>query len=164
MITLSKLKRAGGEETPRFEAFLHFNGREIARVANGGTGGACSFWWLFPQEDRGLLFSWSLDEARRRQPKLFRDTGLTSMTRGAEALDFLVMDEVEIAALSAKLDRACRTKTLVRFWGDEEGRYREIPIKYDSKHRVDPRVSVTLNTLEPRERALRIRTTEPKEG
>ena len=37
---LSSVKRAGGDETARFDAVLVHDGRQIAHVSNGGEGGA----------------------------------------------------------------------------------------------------------------------------
>lgn len=165
MITLTKLKTAGGEETPRFEAMLSFNGREIARVANGGTGGSCSFWWLRPQEDRSLLFAWATEQASREEPTLFGRAAHTEHYKptGEAALDFLVLGEVELAGTIKRLQRAMKTKTLVRFWGEKANVYRSINIAYvpGGKHPGnDPRVAVTLNALTPRGAALRLRQAE----
>jgi hypothetical protein len=37
---LVSYKSAGGDETPRFEAIITLNGKKIAYVSNGGTGGS----------------------------------------------------------------------------------------------------------------------------
>lgn len=160
-LTLTKLKTAGGEETPRFEARLHFNGREVALVSNGGTGGSCTFYWTHPKEDRSLLFSWAREEAARQEPSLFGEG--RRVISGEEALDFLVLIEVDLAASAKRLVRAMKTRTLVRFFGDEVGVYRSIPIAYvpGRSPANDPRVSVCLNALDPRDAALRLRTAEP---
>lgn len=170
MIELRKLKRAGGEETPRFEAVLAFNGREVAHVSNGGTGGATRFDWINPREDLTLLFTWAVAEARRRQPDLFNGP-----EHAAAAIDYLVMDEVEIAPVAKRLARQFRTHLCVRFYGQGEGRYHAIPFQYlepDVSVRApaemvrspsDPRVACHLNALSPHDAALRLRTEEPKE-
>lgn len=44
-ITLKNLREAGGEETPRFEASLYLDGKKVATVSNGGTGGCNSYHW-----------------------------------------------------------------------------------------------------------------------
>jgi len=44
-VTLKGVKNAGGEETPRFEASLYLDGKRVANVSNGGTGGCCSWYW-----------------------------------------------------------------------------------------------------------------------
>jgi hypothetical protein len=167
MITLTKLKVAGGEETPRFEAMLSFNGREIARVSNGGTGGSCSFWWLHPHEDRSLLFSWATEQASREEPTLFGPAAHTEHYKpgGEEALDYLVLGEVELAGTMKRLQRQMKGKTLIRFWGEKESVYRSINIAYVPGGRHpgnDPRVAVCLNALSLRDAALRLRTAEPE--
>jgi len=45
MITLTKIKLAGGDETPRFEATVCWNGKPVGIATNGGTGGASRVWW-----------------------------------------------------------------------------------------------------------------------
>ena len=44
-VTLKNVKEAGGEETPRFEASLYLDGKRVATVSNGGTGGCNSYHW-----------------------------------------------------------------------------------------------------------------------
>ena len=96
MITLTKIKVAGGEETPRFDAVLNWNGAPVALVSNAGHGGACHVLWQAklngpptPMPTRTAVLRAALELAQREEPELFAAAG--PMT----ALDYVLVSEVE---------------------------------------------------------------------
>ncbi len=152
-ITLKKLKTAGGDETPRFSAQLCVDGKVVADVSNGGTGGCNRNYWTQGYDPKPLL-TWALAESRRREPTLFKHD------YAEEALGYLVNTMVENAAIEARMTRACKKSTLVRFHGDAVGSYRSINRPYDPAHALDPRIAVVLNALAPSDRVLRLNSVE----
>lgn len=164
MITLTKLKRAGGEETPRFEAVLMFESAPVAFVSNSGTGGACRIDWIEGRSGtaRVRVLDWARVEAARLSPDLFKLDDLVTPNDCEGALDYLVLVEVSIVDASKKLDKKCAKATLYRLRGEKPGVYRVYPKPFtpDSFALTDPRVAVVLNTLSSRDRVLRIDTQE----
>lgn len=148
--TLAKVKMAGGEETPRFEAMLVVDGVEVAHVSNGGTGGANRFYWNGGETTRArvwpLLVKKALESVKddARYPDLY--------------VDSMIFAEIDVVALAKRLDRACAKFTLYRLHGDKVGHYREYRTPYTPELTVnrDARVAVVLNTLSSRERARRV--------
>lgn len=110
-ITLTKVKTAGGEETPRFEARLAVDGVEVAIVTNGGTGGANRYHWLDEHRYPGLV---AQIETLAKQV-----TGATF-----EPLDALVFQLLDEIALAKRLKRTMKTKHVFRLVGDKPGEYR----------------------------------------
>lgn len=90
LIKLRNVKRAGGEETPRFEAVMYIKDRPVAIVSNGGTGGCSVFHWTPPftrQWAKEKLYPVAVKLATRRHPE-FKE----AFRNPEEALDTLVMD------------------------------------------------------------------------
>jgi hypothetical protein len=175
MITLTKLKRAGGDETPRFEATLCWNSKPVAVVSNGGTGGRCRVWWAPPGNkppDRDTVLAVLREasrQAKRLHPDLFRhiDPEADPFARydGEAALDTVLMHEVELAGLAKALDRACKTKIVLRTPGQRAGAYLVISVPPTAHEIADVRrrypCCVVLNEMPLRERAERVMSGEP---
>lgn len=162
-ITLSRLKTAGGEETPRFEATLVFNGNPVAVVSNDGNGGPCRYHWS-TRPDGGDIGRACRKEAQsvahKEEPRLFKaDEG-----DDEGALDYVIFGEIELVALAKRLDRTCKGKIVLRETGQAPGSYMTVSVAYSTEAaerlRKDPKVAVILNELPSRERALRVRTAE----
>jgi len=180
MITLTKIKLAGGDETPRFEATLCWNGKPVAAVSNGGTGGACRVWWAAPArriEDVVVTYRDTIlavlreasREAKRLEPALYAhlDPEADPFARhdGEDALSFVCMHEVELSRHIKALDRACKSRVLTRCPGQAEGAYYTISVPPTPAEIAGVKSRypghIVLNELSSRERAERIMRAEP---
>lgn len=81
-----------------------------------------------------------------------------------EALDFVLMHEIELAGHAKALDRACKTHTVVRLHGAKPGQFWRVrgatPADL-ARERGKPDVAVVLNDLPSRDRAERLLRAEP---
>jgi len=94
LVKLKDVRRAGGDETPRFEAMMYIKDRVVARVVNDGNGGATLFQWKEPfsrQWASEKLFPVAVKLASLRHPE-FKDL---FQKCPSEALDTLVMDALD---------------------------------------------------------------------
>lgn len=188
MITLTKLKLAGGDETPRFEATVCWHGKPVGIATNGGTGGACRVWWtpgpvadakswgaamkraipVTPQDTILAVLREASRQAKRLFPDLYAhlDPEADPFARydGEDALSTVLMHEVELAGHARSLDRTCKTHTVVRLYGAKPGQLWQVrgatPADL-ARERSKPDVAVVLNDLPSRERAERLLRAEP---
>lgn len=180
MITLTKLKLAGGEETPRFEATVCWNGKPVGIATNGGTGGASRVWWATSVGRTALVDTYATTIeavmreaarlAKKAEPGLFAKLDpeqpgpLHYVGLWEEALDFVLMHEIELAGHAKALDRACKTHTVVRLHGAKPGQFWRVrgatPADL-ARERGKPDVAVVLNDLPSRDRAERLLRAEP---
>lgn len=178
MITLTKIKYAGGDETPRFEAVLCWHGKPVAAVSNGGTGGPCRVWWAAParrveeivatdKTTQEAVLREAARIAKEVEPSLFAklDTEHDPLGLRQDALDYVCMREVELARLAKSLDRACKTKVLLRTPGQPAGAYCTISVPPTAHEISEVRRRypghVVLNDLASRARAERLMRAEP---
>jgi hypothetical protein len=162
-ITLRKLRRAGGEETPRFEAIVVHDGRDVATVSNGGTGGPCRFRW---SADPAATLLAAVRLAAEQWPDLYaRLSAAPSRDAAEDALGTVCMHEVEVMRLAKILDRAAKTKVLLRESGQPVGVYHTVSVP-PTEHEITevrrryPTYTV-LNSLPSRDRAERVMRAEP---
>ena len=93
---------AGGDETPRFEAFLYLDGVKAAMVSNGGTGGCNHYHWFI-----GGMREQFAAYAKAQNP-----------TQKFEVEDSIIYKLMDDAAFAKKLKRWCATKTVARLPGE----------------------------------------------
>jgi len=163
---LTKIKEAGGEETPRFCAVLTLDGVPVAHVSNDGCGGSCRVDGM-----KGPLDSKTLKRIEDAAVLLVADvrpptSNLSEETLRSLDLDTAIFRLLDRTALAKKIDRACKSKTLLRHRGDDAGVYRVASVFYmpgspaTESIRKDPRVAVILNELSSDERAVRVMSKE----
>lgn len=75
---LRSIKTAGGEETPRFEAKIFYDGREVAHVHNDGNGGCCFDRWNDKRAERAF-YEWVIPAYRARTERTPVDTNPYNM-------------------------------------------------------------------------------------
>jgi hypothetical protein len=162
VITLTKIKTAGGEETPRFDAVLNWHGAPVALVSNAGHGGACHVLWQAklngpptPLLTRTAVLRAALELAQREEPELF------AAASPAAALDYVLVSEVETERLVRSLDRLVKKSVAFRAPGQAPGTYYTTrgpltPALRAEIHRRHPGATI-LNDLSPRERAAIVR-------
>jgi hypothetical protein len=121
MITLAKVKMAGGEETPRFEAVLLWHGAPVALVSNDGNGGACRVYWR--GKAGGAQTPDATIDAVYDAAVAQQEPGSFAAKSRTLALDFVILEEVEIFQIAKKLDRACAKSILFRTPGQGQGEY-----------------------------------------
>lgn len=185
MITLTKIKLAGGEETPRFEAQVCWQGKPVGVATNGGTGGPCRVWWgvarkgapdgfvVTPKATIDAVLREAARLAKRAEPDLFSDLDPDQVeppvyiASWEEAMSFVLVHEIVLSRHIKALDRACKSRVLTRCPGQAEGAYYTIgvpptPAEIAAVRRRYPG-HVVLNELPSRERAERIMRAEPAE-
>jgi hypothetical protein len=174
VITLTKLKLAGGEETPRFEATICWRGKPIGVASNGGTGGPSRVWWAVGRggvTDKATVEAVMREAARvakRFEPNLFAKLDPEApgpyVGRWEDALDLVLMHEIELVGHVKALDRACKTHTVVRLHGAKPGQFwkmRGATPDDLARARAQRDVAVVLNDLSSRDRAERLIHGEP---
>ena len=181
MITLTKIKHAGGDETPRFEAVLCWHGKPVAAVSNGGTGGPCRVWWAAPaRRVEGIVATDKATQeavlreavriAKEVEPSLFAklDPEHDPLGLRQDALDYVCMREVELVRLARSLDRACKTKVLTRKPGQPAGAYCTVSVPPTAHEIAEVRrrypSHIVLNNLSSRDRAERLMRAEPDDS
>lgn len=128
---LVRIKQAGGDETPRFEAWITCDGATMAQVWNDGNGGCNGYRYATREAEAALTeFGqawWNASGARAKQVEFFKANGMPEHDgSNPEALDSWVFDEMDSIKLKRALTRASKTKTLFRLAGDPEGSYRSL--------------------------------------
>lgn len=113
---LKKIKQAGGEETPRFEAQIFADGKKIGIVYNEGCGGCC--FYRFDKQEEGKLFDEFIADWAVKNNEDFEPNDMWVYAR---------MDDEEE---KRKLKRWSKTKTPFRLKGMEKGAWRVLGSPY----------------------------------
>lgn len=117
---LKAVKMAGGDETPRFEAKIYKDGKQIATVYNEGCGGCNGY--IFqggrncPEETAFHAFAqnWCKDNNHET----------------SEPDDMWVFDGLDTLEENKKLRRLSKKKTLFRLKGEPKGEWRTVTVPY----------------------------------
>jgi len=123
---LKNIKTFDTDDGYAFSATLYLNGKRIGNVQNSGTGGPNSYHFFSKSKD----------------PKAFREAynkGMSALKKAAqetEQSDWVEVEDIFIEKLlndienGRRFKRLCKTKTLLRFKGDDEGSYRSVKVAF----------------------------------
>lgn len=118
-LSLSKVKIHDdmSDETTCFSAAIHLDGKKVGEVRNEGIGGCNGYYWNNPTVGK------QIEEWAKTQPTEF---------------DFEKLDQIIDGMLSAheeekQLKRWCKTTTVFRLKGDEDGAWRRMKVLYNSE-------------------------------
>ena len=127
--TIKGLKSFIGNEGYGYNVSLYRDGKKVAFVIDDASGGEVDFQWLDWKGGRSLEEMTLLKflEGKMSPPCWEGDTESQMDTSAFVAG---LIDDYEHRQ---KLIRRCKTKTVFRLVGDEEGSYREAPVKFTPK-------------------------------
>jgi hypothetical protein len=108
MYALTAIKLAGGEETPRFEARITLDGKNVGCVLNDGRGGCCRY-------------SWNGSEGNK-----FEAWIAANHPAGVEAEDHWVYAKLNEHDQHRRVVRASKKNTVFRLDGDPPDTFRKV--------------------------------------
>lgn len=138
-ITIKNLKTAGGDETLRFSASVYLNGKKVAIVANGGTGGGHQY--DFFRGDRQQFYAYVdrlktnpldlNDPLHRTIADFIQDFQQTIVNFSQSDIDSDIV--IDCAIELQQFQKQCKTKTLFRFATDRRNVLRTISSPFDAR-------------------------------
>lgn len=117
---LKAIKMAGGEETPRFEAKIHLDGKEVGTVYNEGCGGPHGYSFIEGREAEARFLTFA-EKWGKENDETF------------ESEDVWVYKKIEDWEERKSLLRMSKKKSPFRLKGDPKGEWRFVTAPYSEK-------------------------------
>lgn len=142
MYEVKAVKSFRGREGYGFNASLCRDGKRVALVDDAGNGGCFSYHWLDYKEGRCAEVTVrnhaGVERTRKCTPEeaLFVEHVRANTDKTLEPEDMFVAALVDDYEAAKQVRRWCRTKTLFRLKGDDEGSYRTVNAKYSDRVRA----------------------------
>lgn len=132
--TVTAIKLAGGEETPRFQANIYKDGKKIGYVYNEGCGGCC-FFRFFIENDEKEFLTFIEDWAKAKLASCKPEDKILYTMEESDTWVYEWIDKFEAQkihkAFEAKLRKMSKTKTLFRLKSDQPNSWRSVLSPYD---------------------------------